>query len=149
MEIILYIAGGIALLALAWLLYSLTNTLKVLQKVMIDAMQDVHEFTRDMHTMTEQVAPILENVRSLTVKTNSIVDGVQSQIVSIQSTVDDTLDVVRGTIDDIERLKNEVVDIVEAPLRSARGVSTGVASVVLKGAGLLVNLFGNRKNGKH
>jgi uncharacterized protein YoxC len=148
MENILYITGGIALIAFAWLMFSLAQTMKSAQVALVEARQDLHEFKCDIHEMKTEAMPILENLQQLTIRANSIADSVQSQMVTIQETVDDTLDVVRGTIDDVERLKNEVVGIVEGPLRMARSTSTGAIGTITKGVTLLAKLFAARKNGK-
>ncbi len=148
MENILYVTGGIAFLAVAWTMTYLIKTLQTAQKVMLEARGDLHEFKGDVRELKIKVLPILDSVSQLTVRVNSIADNVQSQMVSIQETVDDTLDVVRGTIDDVERLKNEVVGIIEGPLRVIHSTSDGAIGTVTKGVTLLTKLFANRKTGK-
>ncbi len=148
MENILYITGGIALIAFAWLMLSLAQTMKSAQIAIVEARQDLHDFQSDVHEMKVKAMPILDNLQQLTIRANFIADSVQSQMVTIQETVDDTLDVVRGTIDDVERLKNEVVGIVEGPLRIARSTSNGAVGTIAKGVTLLAKLFAARKNGK-
>ena len=148
MENILYITGGIALLSLAWLFFSLSNTLKTVHSVLTESRRDLHEITGDVREIKDKALPILDSASQLAIRANAIADGVQSQMVSIQETVDVTLDVVRGTIDDVERLKNDVVGIVEAPLHLARTTSNGAIGTVAKGVSLLAKIFAARKNGK-
>lgn len=152
MEIILYITGGIALLALAWFLISLAGTVKALRGVISESQAMITEARNDVHVMTEtiteiktQVVPILGNVTELTYKVNSIADGVQGQLDSIRDTVDDTLDVVRGTIDDVERLKNELVATVEGPVRLVQSSVGGAVGAIKAGANLLTKLVGKSK----
>jgi uncharacterized protein YoxC len=149
MENILYFTGGIALVAFAWLMVLLAKTMKTVQTTLVEARQDLHDFQSDIHEIKLQVMPILDSMQQLTIRANVIADSVQSQMVTIQETVDDTLDVVRGTIDDVERLKNEVVGIVEGPLRMARSTSDGAIGTITKGVTLLAKLFATRKNGKN
>lgn len=157
MEIILYITGGIALLALAWLFISLANTVKTAQGVLKESQVMITEARTDIHTLTEtvtelktQVVPILGNVNELTYKVNTLADGVQSQLDSIRDTVDDTLDVVRGTIDDVERIKNELVATVEGPVRLVQTSVGGAVGAIRTGVNLIKKIVGgsNKSNPK-
>ena len=148
MEIILYITGGIALLSVSWLMISIVGAMKRAETVLAESQKDFHSLTADVAQMKSEILPVLQGINDFTKRANSIADSVQSQIMSIQETVDDTLDVVRGTIDDVERIKNEVVEIVEGPLRIARSSTVTTASAIVKGLSLISGLLGARRNGK-
>lgn len=153
MESILYITGGIALLAVAWFFYSaarmtksVERTLRVSNATLTEARHDIQTLTQDFTQIKTQLMPIMDNVTQLTDKFNSIADGVQTQMVSIQDTVDDTLDVVRGTLDDIERLKDSVVGTVEGPLTLVRTGTQGAVGAVQMGFNLIKRLVEGKKN---
>ncbi|MEO6938748.1 MAG: hypothetical protein ABI444_01190, partial [Candidatus Kapaibacterium sp.] len=93
-----------------------------------------------------QTLPVLSDLRDLTLKANAIADGVQSQMVNIHSVIDGALDVVRGTIDDAERLKNDVVDLVQGPISLVKSSSASTIGLAIKGMNLLTKLL---NKGKH
>jgi hypothetical protein len=59
--------------------------------------------------------------------------NVEQQLLHIQETIDDALDVVRGTIDDVERLKDSLVSTVEGPVALVRDVSDGALGAIAAG----------------
>ena len=132
MEIILYITGGIALLALAWLFIALGRTISGVKDVLDEARTDLRTIVNDVDDIKTNVIPILNNVTNITGNVSSITDGVRNQMVGVHQTVDDALDVIRGTLDDLERLKNEVVATVEGPVTLVRETSGGVVSTAIK-----------------
>lgn len=153
MEIVLYIAGAIACLALTYFLITLTATVRTLDKVLLDsqimiaeARQDVQKVIATVDQLKSQVMPIMANVNDITFKVNSITDGVQKQMINVHATVEDTLDVVRGTIDDVERIKNELVGTVEAPVKLVRTSMQGSVGAIMGAVGLIKKLIGG--NGK-
>jgi hypothetical protein len=147
MEIILYITGGIALLALAWLFFSLASTISAVKQILTDARADLATVVATVNDVKTEVMPILGNVNGITSNINSITNGLQTQMISVHETIDDTLDVVRGTIDDLERLKDELVATVEGPMSLVKSTTDGAVGAVFKGFGLLRRVFGARKSG--
>jgi uncharacterized protein YoxC len=148
MEIILYITGGIALLALAWLFISLASTISAVKQILTDVRGDLATVVATVDDLKTEVMPILGNVNGITSNINSITNGLQTQMISVHETIDDTLDVVRGTIDDIERLKDQLVATVEGPVSLVKTTTDGAVGAVFKGVGLLRRLMGGGKSSK-
>jgi uncharacterized protein YoxC len=158
MEIVLYIAGAVACLALTYFLITLTATVRTLDKVLLDsqvmiaeARQDVQKVVATVDQLKSQIMPIMANVNDITFKVNTITDGVQKQMVNVHATVEDTLDVVRGTIDDVERIKNELVGTVEAPVKLVRTSMQGSVGAIMGAVGLIKKLMGggNKSSDSH
>ena len=145
MAIILYITGGIALLALAWLFISLASTFKAVKDVVVEVRGDLSTVLQTVEEVKAEILPILGNVNNITANVTSITNGLQTQMISVHETIDDTLDVVRGTIDDIERLKNQLVATVEGPVALARATTEGTVGTIFKGVGLISKFF-SKKN---
>ena len=152
MELILYITGGIALLALAWLLILIAKTIGKIQPVVTELLVDLRSIVVTVDELKVQVTPVLENmayissnVKGITSNVNSITAGVQKQMVGVHETIDDALDIVRGTLDDIERLKDDVVATVAGPVMMARAATNGAIGTGIKVVNILWKLFGNRK----
>lgn len=155
MEIILYITGGLALLAVTYFLITLTATVKTLDRVLLDsqimiaeARNDVQKVIATVDQLKSQVVPIMANVNEITAKVNVITDGVQKQMVNVHATVEDTLDVVRGTIDDIERIKNELVGTVEAPVKLVRSSTQGAVGAIMAAVGMIRKVMGGSSDGE-
>ena len=160
MEIILYITGGVALLALAWLFLAAARAISGIKDLVSEARTDVHTVVVAAEEVKEKILPILGNVTNITdnvttitgnVSTitgnvSTITDGVRGQMVGVQKTIDDALDVVRGTLDNIERLKNEVVATVEGPVMLVRDTSGGLVSTAFKAISAIAKLV---KSVKH
>jgi hypothetical protein len=153
MELILYITGGIALLALAWLL--IAKTISKIQPVVTELLIDLRSIVVTVDELKVQVTPVLENmahissnVKGITSNVNSITTGLQKQMVGVHETIDDALDIVRGTLDDIERLKDDVVATVAGPVMMARAATNGAIGTGIKVVNILWKLFGNRKKSR-
>jgi uncharacterized protein YoxC len=145
METILYITGGIALLALAWLFISLARTITGVHALLAEAESDLHTAVAAVDEIRAGVMPILSNVRTITGSVSDIASGVQRQMVGVHETIDDALDVIRGTLDDVERLKDNVVATVEGPVTMVRETANGAIGTVLRIANVILKLVGNRK----
>ncbi len=145
METILYITGGIALLALAWLFFALAQSLKGMQSMLAQLETDFHTAAVAADEIRVGVMPILDNMAHITSNVSKITTGVQNQMVGVHETIDDALDVIRGTIDDVERLKNEVVATVEGPVHFARETANGAVGTAMRVANVILKLVGNRK----
>ena len=152
MELILYITGGIALLALAWLLILIAKTIGKVQPVVTELLVDLRSIVVTVDELKVQVTPVLENmahistnVKGITSDVNHITTGLQNQMTGVHETIDDALDIVRGTLDDIERLKDDVVATVAGPVMMARSATNGAIGTGIKVVNILWKLFGNRK----
>jgi uncharacterized protein YoxC len=146
METILYLCGGIALLALTYLFITISAAVKSADLSLKQVGNDFHALASDVSELKTQTLPVLSDLRDLTLKANAIADGVQSQMVNIHSVIDGALDVVRGTIDDAERLKNDVVDLVQGPISLVKSSSASTIGLAIKGMNLLTKLL---NKGKH
>ncbi len=145
METILYITGGIALLALTWLFIALARALKGMQELLAQLEEDLHTAAAAADEIRAGVMPILGNMTHITANVSKITAGVQNQMVGVHETIDDALDIVRGTLDDVERLKNEVVATVEGPVTMIRDTANGAFGTALRIANVILKLVGNRK----
>ena len=152
MELILYITGGIALLALAWLLILIAKAIGKIQPVVTELLVDLRSIVVTVDELKVQMTPVLENmahistnVKGITSDVNHITTGLQNQMTGVHETIDDALDIVRGTLDDIERLKDDVVATVAGPVMMARSATNGAIGTGIKVVNILWKLFGNRK----
>jgi phage-related protein len=145
METILYITGGIALLALAWLFISLAKALQGAQAMLTHLETDFHTAAMAADEIRAGIMPILGNMTHITANVSKITSGVQNQMVGVHETIDDALDVIRGTIDDIERVKNEVVATVEGPISMVRETANGAFGTAARVVSLVLKLVGNRR----
>ncbi|MDP4197950.1 MAG: hypothetical protein Q8922_14475 [Bacteroidota bacterium] len=146
MEIILYITGGIALLALAWLFISLANAVSTVKLLLGEVRGDVAEIVTTITEVKAQVLPILGNVNEITSNVTAITGNVEKQLLHIQETINDALDVVRGTLDDVERLKDEIVSTVEGPVTLMRDATGGALGAVAAGLRLVGKLVGKNRS---
>ena len=155
METILYITGGIALLALAWLFIALTKALKGAQSMLTQLETDFHTAAIAADEIRAGMMPILGNMTNITSNVSAITDnvskitsGVQNQMIGVHETIDDALDVIRGTIDDIERVKDNIVSTVEGPITLVRETASGALGTigtVLRVANAVFKLVGTKK----
>ncbi len=148
METILYITGGIALLALAWLFISLARAISGMQIMLAEFESDFHTAAAAADEIRAGVMPILDNVTHITANVSKITNGVQNQMVGVHETIDDALDVIRGTLDDVERLKNNVVATVDGPISLVRETASGAIGTVLRVINVISKLTGKRTKKK-
>jgi hypothetical protein len=158
MEIALYIAASLALVALAVFLFRMTKTVATLDTVlgeakllMQESKKDIGQISSDISQIKMHLLPVIDNLAEVSQRVSTIAEGLESRIDGIYDTIDDTLDVVRGALDDAERIKSNVVSSIEKPLAAIRDVgSSGTFSSVLKGINLVKELIQSfRKNGTH
>ncbi|MBS1903656.1 MAG: hypothetical protein JSS75_08140 [Bacteroidetes bacterium] len=147
MEIVLYIAGAIALLALAYFLLRAAKTLGevsiVLQhteSLLDDVRKNADQMTQEIATIRMHVVPVIDSVGEITTRVSQVAEGLQPRVDRIYETVDDALDIAEGVLEDVERIKTEVVDTIESPLKVVRNTSTGLASTIVKGFSLVKDL---------
>ncbi len=152
MEIILYITGGIALLALAWLFISLARAVSGVKAMMEELEADLHTAVAAVDEIKASVVPILgnvtnitNNVSAITASVSNITTGLQNQMIGVHETIDDALDVIRGSLDDLERLKNNIVSTVEGPVSLVRETASGALGAALRVVNVISKLVGNRK----
>ena len=156
MDIALEILGLVALAALIWLIVIVVRTLKRTEVFLDDAdltlkdiRKDINQMTGDVSLVRMHVVPVLDNIAEISQRVSGITEGLAPRIEAIYDTVDDTLNVVRGALDDVERIKESVVQTIETPLNAVRKTSTGVVGTIIKGVGVIRELIGQfRKNGK-
>ena len=146
MEIVLYITAGIALLALAWLFISLARAISSARLLVGEVRSDLALISETVKDVKTQVLPMIGNVNNIIANVTSITGGIQTQMIGVHETIDDALDVLRGTIDDIERLKDEVISTVEGPVLFARSATDGAVGVLFKGIKILNKVLGKKKD---
>jgi hypothetical protein len=155
MEIALYIAGILALVALAVFLFRALKTLSAVDTLIVESQQLVEESRRDIAQISADISqikvhviPLIDNLAEVSQRVSSIAEGLESRIDGIYDTIDDTLDVVRGAIDDAERIKENVVATIAKPLESIRDAGGGTFSSILKGINLVREIVQSfKKNG--
>lgn len=148
MEVVLYIAATIALLALAWFLISAAKSFEKITKVfqnsevvLLDVKNDIDQISADVTSVRNSMIPVIVNIAEITQRVSEMTDGLAPRVEAVYGMVDDTLDVAHGLLEDVERLKGEVVDTIETPLRLVRSTSNGVVSGVIKGVGLISDII--------
>src|SRR5690242_8589028 len=117
MEIALSILAMIALVAFIWFVFVAVRTLRTTDDFLARAESTIEEIKKDVNQMTSEVSvirihavPVLDNIADISQKLSGITDGLAPRVEAIYDTVDDTLDVVRGALDDVERIKNSVIE---------------------------------------
>lgn len=158
MEIVLYIAASLALVALAVFLFRMMKTVATVDAVlgeakllMQESKKDIGQISSDISQIKMHLLPVIDNLADVSQRVSHIAEGLESRIDGIYDTIDDTLDVVRGALDDAERIKASVVTSIEKPLATLRDIGgSGTVGSVLKGINLVKEIIQSfRKNGKH
>jgi len=157
MELVLYILGAIALVALIVFIVRAMRTLGNLdavlresQYLMQETKKDIDSISSDVNEMKRHFLPVVDNIANITSGVASMSEGFHARIDVIYATFDDALDVAHGAIEDIDRIKGNVVATIDAPLSAVRHTSEGLVSGLIKGASLVKDLIDSfRKNGKH
>lgn len=156
MELVLYILGALALVALivfiARAMRTLSNVdslLRESQFLMEETRKDLGRIAADVNEMKTHALPVIDNIANVTGRVSAMSEGLHARIDDIYGTLDDALDVAHGAIEDIERIKGNVVATIDAPLSAVRHTSEGLVSGLIKGASLVKDLIDSfRKNGK-
>jgi hypothetical protein len=156
MDIALSILGMIALAAFIWFIIVAVRSMQRAETFFLDAEVVLRDIEKDINQMTAEVSlvrahalPVLDNVAEISQRLSTIAEGLAPRIEAIYDTVDDTLNVVHGALDDVERIKDSVVQTIEAPLNAVKRTSTGVVGTIVKGVSVVRELIDEfRKNGK-
>lgn len=156
MELVLYILGALALVALIVFIARAMRTLgnvdsllRESQFLMEETRKDLGRIAADVNEMKTHALPVIDNIANVTGRVASMSEGLHARIDDIYGTLDDALDVAHGAIEDIERIKGNVVATIDAPLSAVRHTSEGLVSGLIKGASLVKDLIDSfRKNGK-
>jgi uncharacterized protein YoxC len=155
MEIALSVLAMIALVAFIWFIVVAIRTLRITDDFLLRSETVLAEIKKDMSQMTSEVSvirihavPVLDNIADISQRVSGITEGLAPRVEAIYDTVDDTLNVVRGALDDVERIKESVVQTIETPLNAVKRTSTGVVGTIVKGVSVVRDLIGEfRKNG--
>jgi hypothetical protein len=156
MDIALEILGIAALVAFIWFIVLAIRSLQSAsvffgnaEASLKDIKKDIDQMTIEVSLMREHAIPVLDNVADITKNISGITEGLAPRIEAIYDTVDDTLNVVHGALDDVERIKDSVVQTIESPLNMVRRTSTGVVGTIVKGVSVIRELIGEfSKNGR-
>lgn len=156
MDIVLYILGAIVLVALLWFIVTAVRALQRAEiffadsKVLLeDIKKDIDQMTGEVTVLRIHAVPVLDHVADISKHVSGITEGLAPRVEAIYDTVDDTLNIVRGALDDVERIKDSVVQTIETPLNAVRRTTTGVVGTVFKGISVIRELIGEfRKNGR-
>ncbi len=145
MEIILYITGGIALLALGWLFIAIAKAVSAIKPYLDEVRGDLAQMVTAVNEVKAEVLPILGNVNQITSHVSEITGNVEKQLIHVHETIEDALDIVRGTLDDVERLKDQVVATVEGPVTLMRDATGGALGAILTGLKIVRRFTGKKK----
>lgn len=156
MDIALYILAGIALVAFTILMVRAMRTLgqaeslmRETQLLLHDAKHDIDSISDDIKEMKTRILPVVENISVVTKNVSSMTEGLHSRMDDVYRTLDDVLDVAHGAIEDVERIKNNVVATIDAPISAVRNSTTGIVDGLVKGMTIIKELIGSfSKNGK-
>jgi ABC-type transporter Mla subunit MlaD len=156
MELVLYILGALVLIGLIVLIVRSMRTLgnvdallRESQFLMEETRKDLGRIADDVSELKSHALPVIDNISNISNRVASISEGLHARIDDIYGTLDDALDVAHGAIEDIERIKGNVVATIDAPLSAVRHTSEGLVSGIIKGVSLVRDLLDSfRKNGK-
>lgn len=156
MDIVLYILGGVALIAFTLLMLRAMRTLGQMdslmresQHLLQEAKQDLDSISSDVKEMKVHFIPVIDNIAEVTGHIASMTDGLRSRMDDVYRTLDDALDVAHGAIEDVERIKDNVVATIDAPLSAVRNTTVGLVGGIIKGVSIVKDLIGSfSKNGK-
>lgn len=156
MELALYILGGIALIAFTLLMLRAMRTLGNLDSLMREAQhllqeakQDIDSISDDVKEMKTHFIPVIDNIADVTTRIASITEGLHTRMDDVYRTLDDALDVAHGAIEDVERIKDNVVATIDAPLTAVRNTTVGIVGGLIKGVSIAKDIIGAfSKNGK-
>lgn len=156
MEIALYILGGIALVAFTLLMLRAMRTLghvdslmKESQHLLQEAKQDIDSISNDIKEMKAHFIPVIDNIADVTGRVALMTEGLHARMDDVYRTLDDVLDVAHGAIEDVERIKDNVVATIDAPLSAVRNTTVGIVGGLIKGVSIVKDLIGSfSKNGK-
>ena len=147
MDIVLYISSAIALLALAYFLLRAARSLNEVSIVMQhaevaleDVRKNAEQMTHDVNEIRTHLVPVIDSVSVIAGRVSHMVEGLAPRVDRVYDTVDDALDIVEGVLVDVDRLKTEVVQTIESPLKLVRSTSTGVVSTLIKAFGVVKEL---------
>lgn len=148
MDIALYIVALIALLVLIWFLIATMQSIKSAVKAIersdaaIQAAKvSFEQVAGDISTLKTHLIPAIDGITEVTESISGMSEGLKPRVQAIYHTVDDALDVAHGVLEDVERIKDEVVGLVEKPVLALRSTSDGVFSTVLKGVNVIRDLI--------
>ncbi len=148
MEIVLYSAASIALLAFTWFLIraarSLNEVSSMLQHtelILTDVKKDIDQIAADVTSFKNHAIPVVDSISDVAQRLSDMTEGLAPRVDAIYETVDDVLDVAHGVIEDVERIKGEVVDTIEKPIQAARATTSGILTTVVKGINLVKDII--------
>ena len=124
-QVVLYIAASIALLALAWLFFSLVKTVNGLQAVVQDVPKIINGVLDEVKGLRGSLQGTIENLEGITGRVpqtldrvNESVERVNSQLVQVEGIVGSMNQLTAGIVDDVNRISDDATDVVHA----AKGV---------------------------
>src|SRR5674476_589249 len=119
MEIILYITGGVALLAMAWLFISIAKSVAEIKPYLDAVRGDLAQMVTAVNEVKAEVLPILGNVNQITSHVSEITGNVEKQLIHVHETIDDALDIIECTTHDVERVVDRLMHVDELLLHVA------------------------------
>lgn len=148
MDIALSIVGLIALAVLIWFLLSAAKSLQSVaasiertEGEIKSVKADFDQIASDITSLKTHLIPAIDNITEITESISGVTEGLKPRVDAIYSTVDDALDVAHGVLEDVERLKSEIVETIEKPIVAFKATSDGVLSTVIKGVNVVRDLM--------
>ncbi|HET9136879.1 MAG TPA: hypothetical protein VFO76_09585 [Candidatus Kapabacteria bacterium] len=147
MDIALSIVALIALVVLIWFLITAAKALQAVTASIGRAESDIKavkadfdQISNDVTTLKTHLIPAIDNITEITETISGVTDGLKPRVDAIYNTVDDALDIAHGLLEDVERIKSEVVETIEKPIVAFKTTSDGVLSTVIKGVNVVRDL---------
>src|SRR5674476_697735 len=109
MEIILYITGGVALLAMAWLFISIAKSVAAIKPYLDEVRGDLAQMVTAVNEVKAEVLPILGNVNQITSHVSEITGNVEKQLIHVAGNF---RNVGRNLVDIPENRENLCLDLV-------------------------------------
>jgi hypothetical protein len=155
METVLYIVAVVTLLVFVWFLFRAARTLtdlsavlKQADTVLEDVRRDANQAANEITTIRMHMVPVIDSVAEVAQRAARISEGITPRVEAMYGTIDDALDVAHGVIEDVERIKDDVVSTIESPLKLVRNTSNGIGSTIIKGVNLVREIVQEFKKDK-
>jgi uncharacterized protein YoxC len=117
-QVVLYIAASLALLALAWLFFTLVKTVKGLGSVIENTNKIAEGLVGEVQGIRKSLQGTIENVEVITARVPQTLDHVNGQLAQVDGILGSVRELTDDLSGDVARLTNDATDLVHA----AKGV---------------------------
>lgn len=117
-QVVLYIAASLALLALAWLFFTLAKTVKGLGSVIENTNKIAEGLVGEVQGIRKSLQGTIENVEVITARVPQTLDHVNGQLAQVDGILGSVRELTEDLSGDVARLTTDATDLVHA----AKGV---------------------------